>query len=118
MTLLEMLSQLPNPPQQSNTLAYIIHTRIPLEMVQYLIYHRIDPDAFTTGINFILQHIQIQGLPEDWEAVLHPVDPDPAKNNQEALTTEDGAALAEETAQFFAKKMGGFSMDNLEGSGF
>jgi len=118
MTLLEMLSQLPNQSQQSNTLAHFIHHQMPLEMVQYLIYHRVDPDAFVTGINFILQHIQIQGLPEDWVEVLHPVDPDPAKNSQEGLTEEDGTALAEETAQFFAKRMETPSVDNLEGSGF
>jgi len=104
MKLHEMLSNFPDRTQRNEMLMNMAFSHITPPMIVALIQHGIDPNAFASGINFVLQHLVQNGLPEDWEEVVHPVDPDPAKNSEVALTEEDGKVLADDWAIFFGQR--------------
>lgn len=127
MKLNEMLSNFPDRDRRNEMLMNMVFSHITPPMIVQLMQHGIEPNSFASGINFVLQHLAQNGLPEDWEAVVHPIDPDPAKNSDVVLTEEDGPALAEEAAGFFGqwnppREKGPENpprpRDPLEGSGF
>ena len=127
MKLNEMLSNFPDRDQRNEKLVQMVFSHITPPMIVELMQHGIEPHAFASGINFVLQHLAQNGMPEDWEEVVHPVDPDPAKNSEVALTKEDGPALAIEAADFFGQwnpptaegpRPPLPSHDPMEGSGF
>ncbi len=125
MKLSEFLSNFPDRTQRNEMLMNMVFSHITPPMIMGLMQHGLDPNSFASGINFVLQHLAQNGLPEDWEELVHPVDPDPAKNSEVALTEEDGRALAEEAVNFFGQwqplappKEDPTPPDPLEGSGF
>jgi len=126
MKLNKMLSNFPDRDRRNEMLMNLVFSHITPPMIVGLMQHGIEPNSFASGVNFVLQHLAQSGLPEDWEEVVHPVDPDPAKNSEVALTEEDGKVMAEEAASFFGNWNPEYPdpedteppRDPLEGSGF
>jgi len=100
MTLLEMFANLLEMKNQNVLLRETVFHKIPMPIQRALAEHGIDPGAFAAGMNSILQLIAGQGLPEDWEAIVHPTPADPAKVSEVVLTEEDGPAVASEVEEF------------------
>jgi len=101
-----MLAALLQREQQNEKIREVVYSQIPLPLQQALAHNGIDPASFASGVNFILQHIQVHGLPDDWGELIKPIPSlDPAKVLTEPLTEEDGPALASEVEEFMAAWM-------------
>jgi len=100
MKLDEMLATFLKREEQNEVLREIAYNKLPMQFQVALAQHGIDPSSFAGGINFILQLIQVHGLPDDWEELTKPTPPDPAKVSGVELKEEDGPALASEVEEF------------------
>ncbi len=107
-----MLATLLRREDQSEVIREIVYNQIPVPLQQALAHQGIDPGAFACGANFILQHIQVHGLPDDWAELVNPPPPDPAKVSEFPLTEADGPAIASEVEEFMAAWM---KYKNMEG---
>jgi len=101
MRLIDMLGSGLDNEKRNNEITQIVYNSIPERMIMRLIQHSINPPDFASGINFILQHFQMNGIPEDWEELTAPVTPpDPAKVSGVALTEEDQEEIPSEVEEF------------------
>ena len=128
MKLNEMLSSFPDKHKRNELVLRAILNHFSLQMQMELLHYGLGPQSFVFGIHFILQHIAQNGLPADWEEIIHPVDPDPAKNSEVVITEEDGERMLKEVGEFFMAAAATLvplqeeeetpPRDPLEGSGF
>lgn len=100
MTLVEMMETFQKKEEQNEKIREIVYTKLPVPFQVALVQHGVDPTSFASGINFILQVIQVHGLPTDWAELVKVTPPDPAKESKVKLTRVDGQLLGEEVAAF------------------
>jgi len=85
MRLDQMLATFPTFAERNEKILNMVNTTIAPPIIVQLLIGGLDPNAFASGINFILQHIAKEGLPEDWAEVCEVREVGPV------LTDEDAA---------------------------